>query len=410
MRVFQRLGLNQRLLTRTLSALWLLELCYGLATGTTDVTDPGCTTSTTQRTVWYGDKEITYYTQGPSDGPILVFLHGWPAVAETWRLQIDHFSELGYYVVAPDMPGYGRSTANNVASDYAHESIITGLLAMLADTGRKSAVWIGHDWGAAVGSSLAAVHPEVVDAMAWLSVPYKNVELGYEYVLQFANRTVYPEPDFHYAQWDYQRFYNTNFDRATSVFETNYEYAIRALYTRSGGNASVIGTQSPLSHITANNGWFCGVDSLPPPANTRCPPGQTLPPPTIPLNATVLNQDVYDALVTAMKNTTFTPGDAYYLNQQANKDYIIDNQKNDGKLDVPCLFIQADYDTVLDTIDSTLLDPMLAQCKDFSFAHFPTGHWVQLEAANGTNMAIAEWLATNVTSYVPAAMFWNRAA
>lgn len=45
------------------------------------------------------------------------------------------------------MPGYGKSTANKVYSAYAQSEISQGLLALLADTGRKKAVWVAHDWG-----------------------------------------------------------------------------------------------------------------------------------------------------------------------------------------------------------------------------------------------------------------------
>lgn len=49
-----------------------------------------------------GDKEISYIKAGPSEGQLLIFLHGWPGIGYTWKNQIDMFSALGFLVVAPD--------------------------------------------------------------------------------------------------------------------------------------------------------------------------------------------------------------------------------------------------------------------------------------------------------------------
>ena len=56
--------------------------------------------------VTYGDgKKIFYYAAGPANGPLLIFLHGWPAIGKLWKLQLDAFSAMGFRVIAPDMPG-----------------------------------------------------------------------------------------------------------------------------------------------------------------------------------------------------------------------------------------------------------------------------------------------------------------
>ena len=93
-----------------------------------------------------GKKQINYLATGPTNGPLLIFLHGWPAIASTWKPQLTLFASLGFRAVAPDMPGYGKSTANHVITDYCHETIIQGLLALLSSTGRDQAIWLGHDW------------------------------------------------------------------------------------------------------------------------------------------------------------------------------------------------------------------------------------------------------------------------
>jgi pimeloyl-ACP methyl ester carboxylesterase len=56
--------------------------------------------------VTYSDgKKIFYHAAGPANGPLLMFIHGWPAIGKLWKPQIDAFSAMGFRVVAPDMPG-----------------------------------------------------------------------------------------------------------------------------------------------------------------------------------------------------------------------------------------------------------------------------------------------------------------
>ena len=105
--------------------------------------------------------KLFYLSAGPKNGPLVIFVHGWPAIAETWKPQISAFAALGFHVIAPDMRGYGRSTATRNSRDYRLERLVSDMLALLAYLERQSAVWIGHDWGSPVVWALASHHPEV---------------------------------------------------------------------------------------------------------------------------------------------------------------------------------------------------------------------------------------------------------
>lgn len=58
-----------------------------------------------EHTFKYGEKQTFYLAAGPKLGPLLIFVHGWPAIARTWKPQLETFGGLGFRVVAPDMPG-----------------------------------------------------------------------------------------------------------------------------------------------------------------------------------------------------------------------------------------------------------------------------------------------------------------
>ncbi len=48
---------------------------------------------------------------GPADGPPVLLLHGFGVSAYLWRRNILPLAEAGYRVIAPDLPGHGRSDA-----------------------------------------------------------------------------------------------------------------------------------------------------------------------------------------------------------------------------------------------------------------------------------------------------------
>ncbi len=65
---------------------------------------------------------------GPADGPLIVFLHGWPELGLIWHRQLDHFSRPGWRAVAPDMRGYGGSSVPTGITSYAMREIVTDMV------------------------------------------------------------------------------------------------------------------------------------------------------------------------------------------------------------------------------------------------------------------------------------------
>src|SRR5260370_40351343 len=54
-----------------------------------------------------GEHRTAYLRSGPADGPLLIFVHGWPELGLLWRHQTEHFARQGWRGVAPAMRGYG---------------------------------------------------------------------------------------------------------------------------------------------------------------------------------------------------------------------------------------------------------------------------------------------------------------
>ena len=54
---------------------------------------------------------ISLHVTEIGDGPAVLFCHGFPDTAYTWRGQMNAVASSGYRAIAPDMRGYGRSSA-----------------------------------------------------------------------------------------------------------------------------------------------------------------------------------------------------------------------------------------------------------------------------------------------------------
>jgi pimeloyl-ACP methyl ester carboxylesterase len=110
------------------------------------------------------------------DGPLVVFVHGFPESWYSWRRQIRSVSEAGYTACAIDVRGYGGSDKPLPVEAYTLEEL-SGDVAELIDALRpgEQAVVVGHDWGAPIAWTTALVHSRKVRAVAGLSVPFTGI-------------------------------------------------------------------------------------------------------------------------------------------------------------------------------------------------------------------------------------------
>jgi pimeloyl-ACP methyl ester carboxylesterase len=320
------------------------------------------------------ERHITHYLEaGPADGPLLIFVHGWPALAIMWRRQLEHFAALGYRCVAPDMRGYGGSSAPREREAYALELSVEDMTELLRALGAERAVWVGHDWGSAVVWALAAHHPELCIAVASLCVPYFANGFAPATLIPLVDRNVYPEAKYPAGQWDYQLFYEQDFEGARAAFEADVAATFKALYR--GGSAKDRGRPSPTARITRDGGWFGGMGRAP----------------DVPRDASVLSEDELGEYVAAFERTGFFGADAWYANNDANLRYAA-RVPGGGVLRLPVLFVHATYDVVCETVDSALAEPMRRDCTDLTERVVDAGHWLPREKPVETNAALADWL------------------
>ena len=112
---------------------------------------------------------------GPADGPLLIFLHGFPEFWYGWRNQIEHFASLGYRVWAPDQRGYNLSDKPKGLDAYQLEELAADICGLIDTTDQGRVFLVGHDWGAMVAWWIALTAPERLRRMAILNVPHPSV-------------------------------------------------------------------------------------------------------------------------------------------------------------------------------------------------------------------------------------------
>lgn len=109
-----------------------------------------------------GDRQLAYAEYGRSDGPPVVFLHGTPGSRLLGRLLEPTASDLGLRVLAPDRPGYGRSSPWPERSVRDADAFLTPLL---DDAGAESAGIVAFSGGAPYALAAAAARPNRIDRL-----------------------------------------------------------------------------------------------------------------------------------------------------------------------------------------------------------------------------------------------------
>ena len=189
-----------------LGASALLSFGLGLAPTMTTAQTPGERFPVRRAQLQINGASFHVIEQGR--GPAVLFCHGFPETAETWRKQMQAVAEAGYRAVALDMRGYGQSYAPADARLYSGLHIAGDLVGVLDALRIPTAVLVGHDWGATHAQQAALMRPDRFRALVSLTIPYMpRGEISYYEALRrqgLADRSYYfdmmrPDADTRFA-------------------------------------------------------------------------------------------------------------------------------------------------------------------------------------------------------------------
>ena len=316
-----------------------------------------------------------YWEAGPVGGPLMIFLHGWPEIGLVWRAQMETFASEGWRCIAPDMRGYGGSSAPSVPEAYAMKEIVDDMVELHDHLGASPAIWVGHDLGSPVAAALAAHHAKRSRGVVLISVPYVPDAFALPNLLPLIDRKLYPFDQYPDGQWDYYRFYLTNFDQTISDFDADIRASLAAIFR--SGNPDSVGKVYRSAIITRNGGWF----------------GPEHHAPAVQPDLALWPQADFDALVDAFRVNGFRPGNSWYLNDSANIAYA-HAAPNGGHLRQSVLFINGEFDGLCDITHNRSGEGMISACQDLTVVNLPSGHWLPLERKAEVTEAVRSWLKT----------------
>jgi len=314
-----------------------------------------------------------YLTCGPSDGPLMMFLHGWPSIGLMWRAQMDAFAADGWRCVAPDLRGFGGSSAPAARDAYGIEEVVADMAELHDHLGGKSAIWVGHDWGCVVVGALVAHQPKRSRGVVLTSLAYQPGGHALETIVPLVDRAIYPAEHYPDGQWDYYRYYTKHFETAVADLDADKAASLASIFR--SGDPAAIGKVAPLAVVTRHGGRFGAAHRAP----------LTEPDPAL------WPQADFDVLVQSFEAHGFGPSCAWYLNDDADVAYAR-KAPDGGRLSQPVLFVNGDFDQVCTIIGNRQSNPMRAACADLAVTSLPAGHWLPLERKAELVQVMRGWL------------------
>ncbi len=153
---------------------------------------------------------------GTPGQPVLMFLHGFPEAAFVWDPLLAHFSQAGYWCVAPNLRGFAGSSSPADVAAYRAKHLVQDIAALKLhiSPAQPLAALVAHDWGGAVAWNLANQHPDLLSDLVIINSPHPGTflrELKSSPVQQAAsaymNFLIRPDAEALLAEDDFRRLW-----------------------------------------------------------------------------------------------------------------------------------------------------------------------------------------------------------
>lgn len=279
-------------------------------------------------------------------GNPIVLCHGWPEHAFSWRHQMPALAAAGYHVIVPNQRGFGNSSRPDTVTDYDIAHLTGDLAALLDHFGYQKAAFVGHDWGAMVVWGMALLHPDRVEKIINLALPYQ--ERGEIPWVEFLEQI--------FGGDHYFVHFNRQPGVADAILDANTARFLGNLYRK---NLPAIPPEPGMMMINL--------------ANAETPIGDP-----------VMSENELGVFVSAFEASGFTPSINWYRNLDRNWHLL-------GEVDpiIPhkTLMIHGEKDMIPPSENLTSFVP------NAEVISLDCGHWIQQELPGETNRAILDWLA-----------------
>ena len=305
---------------------------------------------------------LTHRVAIKGEGPLVLFVHGFPESWYSWRHQIDAFAEAGFTAAAPDVRGYGGTDKPQAVDAYTleqHAADMAGIAAALSPD--QPAIIVGHDWGAPIAWNSALLHPDRFRAVAGLSVPY--LPPGDIPAIDLYDKVFTQNGLF---------FYQVYFQEegvAEAELEADPARSIRLFYYSISGDLPDGETPFKKKH---------GDVLL---------TGMSEPPMPLPW----LSEEDVAYYAGEFATSGFRGPLNRYRNHRADHAFL--TAREDLRIHQPSLFIGGTRDPVLSFFQGDPVELMKPHLPGLTAAHIleGCGHWTQQERADEVNRLLIEW-------------------
>jgi pimeloyl-ACP methyl ester carboxylesterase len=149
-----------------------------------------------------GPLSVGYAEAGPSEGPAVVLLHGWPYDIHSFVDVTPSLASAGYRVIVPYLRGYGttRFLSGGTLRNGQQSVLALDVIDLMDALKIHTATLAGFDWGARTADIIAALWPERCKGLVSVS--------GYLIGSQAAGKVPLPPPAE--LQWWYQYYFATD--------------------------------------------------------------------------------------------------------------------------------------------------------------------------------------------------------
>ncbi|THZ87945.1 alpha/beta-hydrolase [Aureobasidium pullulans] len=354
---------------------------------------------------------------GQKDKPLILLTHGFPELAYSWRKIMPALAAKGYYVVAPDQRGYGRTTGWDTRpfdevdlNQFTMTNLVRDLVCLVYALGHKEVhCHIGHDFGAVSSAMAPLMRPDMFKSCVQMSHPHHapptplfDVKASRKPITNPGSTSeAKPDTQAELAKLDpprkHYKWYNS-----TSGAANDWETPSQGLHKFLRGYWHLKSADWPGNEPTPLKSWSAAeLGKMP---NYYIMPKDTSMPETVASmmkgeddTATTrwLSDSDLDVYVKEWQRIGFQGGLNWYRAQTSSSKA----QKADmllfagRKIEVPCAFISGEQDWG-NYQQPGALDGYKESCADFRGSTFipHAGHWVQQEQPEKVIEAVCKFL------------------
>ena len=301
---------------------------------------------------------MAYYEQG--EGIPVVFSHGFPELAFSWRNQVAALSRAGYRAIAPDQRGYGLTGGPEDPKQYTLKHLCDDMAGLLDHLEIDKAVFCGHDWGGAVVWGMPRIHPDRCLGVIGVNTP-SGRPADLPPVVPSEESLIVMGPNYYVMTFQKP-------GQAEAVLEADVRETFKRILTKGDiwnvEEFKKLPKDSPqrqmdlLAMMQTDN--FAGE--------------------------AFLSDEVMDYFVETFEATGFTGG----LNWYRNIGGMATIPNPNWRVNVPCLYVGAEHDIILRPSSSDGMEDFIADLEKYTV--MDCGHWTQQEKPGELNGVMLSWL------------------